>query len=508
MKNPIATLQGLSRSREFQHWTLFCFFIFLLKILLFAADPQPKFVMGDSGSYIWTALTGWIPPDRSYFYGYVIRWSAVWSESLTSLLLVQLTLSAATSVLAALISRLIFNLPLRWAFLIGFLCAIDPVQLLWERYVMTETSSLCLYAFVLYYSLQYLKGRRLRDLILVQVMSVVLIGFRMSFLLLVQVNAVILPLIAFAPDIWQQIRRRSPRVALSGAMLRLGAGHLLLSATVMFILHTGYKSVNGRLAMREPAYLHTTGTTILALWAPILQPEDGADPEIAELLRHGDEFNLKDFDHRTSQLFAPGFLIDRLTALVPDPAKAEVLAKRTAFNALRRDPMGILSIAFKNYSLYWRESAMKSYAEADFSFFNPPTPDLITLMGVRFHLAHTNSDIKTLLQRYYVVAWPYYYVLLVAPVFAAITVILRSRRKHAVLLFVHASLIVGVSVTFGGPTIRYFLPVSLIMLLVVALWLKAFEAYRQINTAATSSPGVLGDSLLSARQGEDRRGGP
>ena len=36
---------------------------------LLCLDPTPKLFMGDSWSYIWTALTGWIPGDRSYFYG-------------------------------------------------------------------------------------------------------------------------------------------------------------------------------------------------------------------------------------------------------------------------------------------------------------------------------------------------------------------------------------------------------------------------------------------------------
>ena len=56
--------------------------------------------MGDSGSYLWTALTGWIPDDRSYFYGYVIRWVTLSTGSLTSLLLLQSFVSAFDSSIA------------------------------------------------------------------------------------------------------------------------------------------------------------------------------------------------------------------------------------------------------------------------------------------------------------------------------------------------------------------------------------------------------------------------
>ncbi|HLC13603.1 MAG TPA: hypothetical protein VJK31_10130, partial [Chthoniobacterales bacterium] len=58
-------------------WCWFCLVVICAKLLLLMLDPSPKFYMGDSRSYIATAVTGWIPPDRSFFYGYVIRWLAV-----------------------------------------------------------------------------------------------------------------------------------------------------------------------------------------------------------------------------------------------------------------------------------------------------------------------------------------------------------------------------------------------------------------------------------------------
>src|SRR4029079_8682566 len=55
-------------------WRLFCMLIFAVKLLLLWLDPTPKLYLGDSGSYIRTALIGSIPSDRSYFYGYLVRW--------------------------------------------------------------------------------------------------------------------------------------------------------------------------------------------------------------------------------------------------------------------------------------------------------------------------------------------------------------------------------------------------------------------------------------------------
>src|SRR5262245_6299218 len=167
-------------------WWLFCLLIFAIKLLLLWVDSKPKLFMGDSGAYVHTALTGWIPGDRSYFYGYVVRWLAVWPHSFTPLLFVQTLASGATAIVFAVICRRFFEISNSLSFLFGLLCALDPCQLVWERYVMTETFSLVVYILVVYWSLAYLRDRRLWQLAVIQALSVLLIGFRMSYLLVVQ----------------------------------------------------------------------------------------------------------------------------------------------------------------------------------------------------------------------------------------------------------------------------------------------------------------------------------
>ena len=55
----------------------------------------------------------------------------------------------------------------------------------------------------------YLRDRRIWQLAVVQTLSVMLIGFRMSYLLVVQVCTVLLPAIAFAPCALSSFRNRS-----------------------------------------------------------------------------------------------------------------------------------------------------------------------------------------------------------------------------------------------------------------------------------------------------------
>jgi hypothetical protein len=246
-------------------WWLFCGLVLAIKLLLLWLDPTPKLFMGDSASCILTALTGWIPPDRSYFYGYLVRWLAVWPHSFGPLLVVQALASGATAIVFALICSRFFEMSNTLSFLFGLLCAPDPCQLVWERYVMTETFSLLVYLLVLYWSLAYLRDRRLWQLTIVQALSVLLIGFRMSYLLVVQTCTILLPLIAFARCALPVFRKRSGTCAPKAGVLRTGLTHVVASIAMMLMMHGTYNYVNGWLSNREPAYLYDTGSHLVAV---------------------------------------------------------------------------------------------------------------------------------------------------------------------------------------------------------------------------------------------------
>jgi hypothetical protein len=91
------TVSANNTLRVTSGWWPFCVIVVAIKFLLLWLDSTPKLLLGDSTSYIWTALTGWIPPDRSYFYGYIVRWLAVWPHSFSPLLLDQALASGAVS---------------------------------------------------------------------------------------------------------------------------------------------------------------------------------------------------------------------------------------------------------------------------------------------------------------------------------------------------------------------------------------------------------------------------
>jgi hypothetical protein len=465
-----ASTGGLLRGAR--GWWLFCLLIFGLELLLLLLDPSPKLFLGDSASYIHTALTGSIPRDRSYFYGYTVRWLAVWPGSFTPLLLIQALAGGATAIVFALICSRFFGMPNKLSYVFGLFCALDPCQLMWERYVMTETFSLLIYVLVLYWSLRYLRDHRIWQLAVVQAFSVVLIGFRMSYLLVVQACTILLPLIAFAPHALRRVQNRSDAGVSRLGPLNTAFVHLVASLAIMFGTHSAYKHVNGWLSKREPAYLHATGAHLASVWAPALHPADATDPRFRDLIAKGHKFKLNDPRLRNAQHFGNGFLMDRWKQIEKNRLNGDRIAKETAMNALRRRPLQIVGLALQTYMEYWHVRSIQLYARSDLGY-GELTDDGVKMLAEKFHfntVKRVASAPLSLLQLYFVRAWPYYFVVVLCPLTCALATWIARRRSFALLLFIHASILMVVVTSLSPePCIRYLQPLSVLTLLSIAI---------------------------------------
>jgi hypothetical protein len=469
-------------------WLLFCALILAIKLLLLWLDPTPKLYLGDSGSYIHTALTGSIPRDRSYFYGYFVRCLSVWPHSFTPLLVAQALASGATAIVFALICSRFFEMSNRLSFLFGLMCALDPCQVVWERYVMTETFSLLVYVLVLYWSLVYLRNRRLWQLAVVQALSVLLIGFRMSYLLVVQACTILLPLIAFARCAVPVLRKRSEPRTLGAGVLMIGLTHVIASVAMMFVMHGAYKYVNGWLSKREPAYLHSAGAHLAAVWAPALEPSDATDPRFRDLIANGHEFKIDDLTLRNAQHFGEGFLVDRWRKIEKDRRKSDRIARETAMNALRRRPLQIVGLALKTYMGYWGIASIRSYAREDLGY-GELSDEQLKVFVEKFRFTTVKllpAQPFSLSQRYFLGAWPYYFIVVISPLICALATWVSRQRAFVFLLFIHASILMVV-ITALSPqaSVRYLQPVSMLTLLSIAIcidWLA-----RRARPAAIQS---------------------
>jgi hypothetical protein len=157
-------------------------------------------------------------------------------------------------------------------------------------------------------------------------------------------------------------------------------------------------------------------------------------------------------------------------------------------NALRRRPLQIAGLAVKTYMGYWDIASIQSYAREDLGY-GELTDEQLKELAEKFRFTTVKllpSQPFSLLQRYFLAGWPYYFIVVVSPLTCALATWVSRQRAFAFLLFIHASILVVV-ITALSPqaSVQYLKPVSICTLLSIAIcvdWLA-----RKTRPAAMQS---------------------
>ena len=465
-------------------WLPLIMIVFLVKYILYFLDPFPMFFLGDSYSYITTSLTGWIPPDRSFVYGFVIKLIAVSAKSLSPLIAVQIFTSGLNAVLVSYVLIHFFSLPPRLASLLGLLCALEPLQLLYERYVMTEAFSLFFFAVYIVFSFHYLKRPRLIFLIFIQILGTGLISLRLSLLPIVLINAILLPLLILSslretyPTKLESMKdffsRSSPWRLIMGKVVL----HIIISLVLTYSLHYGYRSLNGYLSLNPPAYQYQDGIFLLAFLGPIVKPIDFPETNLRDTVFNHLKYNLKDRLQRAGNHWQPGGLIAQLNFAVPNSLEANSLARQTAFNALKRDPIGVARLAFSGFLDYWNRDLLRACMSNDRG--DRPLPeDLLQVLRKRFNLSGDDLPyLRTFTNQYFFKAWAWYLFLLCLPITCFLNFFVQKQGKlrFHLIIFIASFLVVSISsLLIEGPTVRYLHPLGWLSFLVIGTFLHQIQ---------------------------------
>jgi len=322
----------------------------LIKAGLLAADHTPNFFMGDSGAFIGTALTKWFPPQRSWTYGFLIRWTCLPVHSLDPLIIAQTLAGFCTCVVLGFCLRRYFSVSQGPAAGMMIASALDPLQLLYERMVMAEALSLAVLALVWAGSLSYCQRPRLVTLLVLQVLYVILISLRLQFLLPVGILLLTLPLVGNL-GVTRPIMGGRPWIATVVV-------HAVVSVVAMVALHSAYRVAEGIKNRQPPAYSYGTNGMALSAFAPLLQAKDAPSKPLAAAIRNDTAYPLADRALRNDQLWNPGGLIDRLNkaggGLYRSDASESVIFRRMVL----RDPVGIFLFGLRSYLDYWNIPSM------------------------------------------------------------------------------------------------------------------------------------------------------
>ena len=190
-------------------------------------------------------------------------------------------------------------------------------------------------------------------------------------------------------------------------------------------------------------------------------------------------YHIEELGLRNNQRFSPDFLVDRWEKLEGDAKQANDIGRQTAMRALRRNPWNILILGLKTYLAFWDVSSWKKWATLDLG--HGLEEQQIYQLAIRFHHAAEPSGEQrpTILQTYFLNSYPYCLLVLTAPALACAALLLRKTRTYCALIFLHASITLAVVTIFTvNPSVRYVQPVSLLTLLIFAIYANALFGRR------------------------------
>jgi len=428
----------------------------IVKSMEFAIDSQAIFYF-DSPAFILNALKIGFIPYRSYVYGILIRLVAVPFHSLPMLVAVQTLMGGITAWLLAFLLVRFLRVRAGIAVFAALAFAIDPVQVIHEHLVMTETAAMLAMAVYLVVALEYL--RRSSDgwvawfwLIILSILGVLLVSLRTVYLPPVLTVAFLLPISA---NLWAPARASRLLPLTLALTISLGSALLLQRAYWQF-------------TEPNPRQSNWAGFFLLANASPLVEPRDSPDERVAAAIVAQSRSRLPLVaDLRTNQVWEPDGLGARIRKLFgDDDRKADAVAKQLAVAAIRRNPVGYLRLGIHNYLNYWR--GIPQLPQTLRSENGLQHPEAITAGAAQMIASAFWEDVSdqaswlTASRRYHIAARVWCVFLLASPFLLGPALLVRPANRKFVALLLAWDCLLLISTCLGGDesAYRYLHPFS------------------------------------------------
>jgi len=354
---------------------LYFSFIFTATAITWIFDHEPKYYFGDSGSYINTAIYGYIPPDRSFVYGFLIHLFSLPFHSLKPLLLIQ-ALAGLISCIGLFVCLKQFSVSDTISFLICLLFSVEPMHMMWQRFVLTEALSMPVLIAYIFVSFSYIKNAQPKKLLLLQFLGVVLISLRMIFLPMILANALVIPFFARMDDHKKNFK------------------HLAMNLICILIFHGSYCIWNGKLSKAPPAYSYWDGFFQLSAWAPAVTTKSAANPEVLKIISQPQKFPLNNPLNRVHHLWNKDGLTGKIRAAAPNLYTANSWAKITALRTLESNPLGVLKVGGTTYIWFNEYAHLSNELKIDRGDDIPMSSNLLLRLKEFFSADNYQFDFK------------------------------------------------------------------------------------------------------------------
>lgn len=332
--------QQRSRKNEFFRFAVVALF---LRGAWLMVDSRPRFFLGDSESYLATAIGVWIPPDRSWIYGLVVNGILGMTHRLTAVIAAQACLSAMSCVATACLLRSL-NVSSRVAWAALLLQSLDPLTHYFDRSLLTDAPAAAVTWIGLALSaagLAHANGW----------LWIAAVPFLWATILL---RTALLPMVAMpavvglGAGLWFALMRPGQSTPPPNWRSRLGPllGPSLQAAGVVAGL-AAYSMANGALTGMPPSLNAKQGYFLLGQVAPILTVADFEGLGVEEPARLLAESNHAEYRLRTWQVFGDTGMVPRMERQFGDWRRTEMTTRVLARRAILRDPVGFLRLAIR-----------------------------------------------------------------------------------------------------------------------------------------------------------------
>jgi hypothetical protein len=463
-------------------WFFLAALIVGVKLTILVLDAGPRVFLGDSGVYLFTALNGSIPHDRSFTYGRMIHFVTGPGHAIGRLLTAQVMASAASALLLGAGLRLGFGVPYGLVVAGTLLVTLEPLQLAYERFIMTEALAGLCFSILVVVGLCYLRRPRVILLVLCAFGGVVLLSLRVNAVFVAWLVPLALPILA-----WRRLSS-SPRSV--RPWLHVGAALLALLTT-----HSAYRLFYGYLQGGPPAYHYAAGRFALTFASPMVRAEDFPDVALGGRILADVSVPLRLPREERNPLYVrdahnwgPDGIVAAIRRHSESVLSAEALAQTVARQAVLRDPVGAVRLGLLTLQSYFDPTLTGVYDPTAFAALVIPELGPATLPSedqLRAFLIGPASTGPSLTRTWHVAAVSYYPFILLCPLVALVAVALgpRARRPGTIFLCLISAAMVATGPFLAASTvIRYLHPLAWMNVFAVVLVVDWVMRWRQPGT--------------------------
>ena len=388
--------------------------------------------------------------------------------TLRSVVIVQSLCAAISALVLAIILERSFQAA-RWICAIAaLLYSIEPISLLHERLMLTETLATLGFTLFTGSALAYVRKPKLPWLAVLALLSAATIAARVSLLPVLVLAIVSVPILA-----------RFPAEAEPGGTSfrwRIRLIHLTAALVFTFACHAAYKQAFHRVTGKPAAYNTAGGLFLLAAWAPLVTLEDFPDPATGRQILAQLTVPLSDPFARPGQRFSHGGLIETLIAQTGNEDLADEEASKIVKSIMRRDPLGILRLGWNTYTDFWDQEVLSEVLRIEAGIHELDQHLIEYFHDVYQENLARHNQLNSLTKEWHRVATPWYHLVLLDLLFAvaAVLIITGKRPETLLILLLTSGLYAIILLPVTEAVVRYLHPLAWLTVLTLASLLSNF----------------------------------